>query len=166
MRGNPHACQLPEVCQSCPLWERCPVDLSFGLMTVKIDPKEVHLVRRRQRQQTPEFQQACRKRGSLEATSSIVKRPTGMSRMGVRGKPSVFNAMLLKIAGFNILRNSKPNFPARIKTQARPAFGPHLRQPSRRGNTIGRKSCTESKLTRPQPRGSVPMGLIAHRSAT
>lgn len=29
-----------------------------------------------------------------------------MSRLGVRGKPSVFNAMLLKVAGFNILRSA------------------------------------------------------------
>jgi len=101
-----HVYQLPEVCHACPLWERCPVHLSFGLMTVKIAPKEVRLTRRRQRQQTPEFQQTYRKRSGLEATNSIVKRMTGMARLGVRGKPSVFNAMLLKVAGFNILRGA------------------------------------------------------------
>jgi len=101
-----HVYQQPEVCQGCPLLERCPVHLSFGLMTVKIDPKEVRLVRRRRRQQTPEFQQTYRKRSGLEATNSILKRMTGMSRLGVRGKQSVFNAMLLKVAGFNILRSS------------------------------------------------------------
>lgn len=35
-----------------------------------------------------------------------MKRMTGMARLGVRGKPSVFNAILLKIAGFNILRSA------------------------------------------------------------
>jgi hypothetical protein len=82
------------------------VRLSLGLMTVKFDPKEVRLVRRRQRQQTPEFQQAYRKRSGLKATNSVVKRMAGMSRFEVRGKPSVFNAMLLKVAGFNILRSA------------------------------------------------------------
>ena len=101
-----HVYQQPEVCQSCPLWERCPVHLSFGLMAVKIDPKEVRLVRRRQRQQTSEFLQTYRNRSGLAATNSIVKRMTGMSRLGVRGKPSVFSALLLKVAGFNILRSA------------------------------------------------------------
>jgi len=43
-------------------------------------------------------------RGGIEGTNSGLKRRTGLGQLRVRGRPGVFNAIYLKIAGWNILR--------------------------------------------------------------
>ena len=43
-------------------------------------------------------------RARIEATNSAIKRRTGIGKLRVRGRPGVFNTILLKIAGWNILQ--------------------------------------------------------------
>ena len=42
----------------------------------------------------------------MEGTNSGLKRTTGLGQLRVRGRPAVFHAIYLKIAGWNILRAS------------------------------------------------------------
>jgi hypothetical protein len=66
--------------------------------------KQKRLEARRQQEQTEEWREEYNKRAGIEATNSGLKRKTGLDRLRVRGKKSVFNVILLKIAGWNILR--------------------------------------------------------------
>jgi Transposase DDE domain/Transposase domain (DUF772) len=96
--------QFPEVCNACPLQERCPVRDASGWKIVTIPLKQVRLVNRRRRERTEEFQGKYRKRSGIESTNSLVKRVTGLGRLRVRGKKSVFMSIYLKVAGWNVLR--------------------------------------------------------------
>jgi Transposase DDE domain/Transposase domain (DUF772) len=96
--------QLAEVCNACPLQERCPVRDSWGCKIVTIPLKKVRLVNRRRREHTDEFQKKYRKRGGIESTNSILKRVTGLGRLRVRGQNAVFMSIYLKVAGWNVLR--------------------------------------------------------------
>jgi Transposase DDE domain len=96
--------QLAEVCNACPLQERCPVRDSWGSKIVTIPLKQIRLVNRRRRERTPEFQGKYRKRSGIESTNSLLKRVTGLDRLRVRGRKSVFMSIYLKVAGWNVLR--------------------------------------------------------------
>jgi len=69
-------------------------------------PKQKRLAARREEEQTDEFRAAYAVRAGLEGTNSGIKRKTGLGRLRVRGRKSVFNAIFLKTAGWNILRAS------------------------------------------------------------
>ena len=69
-----------------------------------INAKVVRLIERRRREQNPEFKDKYRTRSGLEATNRILKRVTGLDRLRVRGRPAVFSSILLKVAGWNLLR--------------------------------------------------------------
>jgi hypothetical protein len=85
------------------------------LLSVTINAKQTRLIRRRRNQETEEFKKKYRKRSGIEATNSGLKRTTGLSRLRVRGKASVFHAMLLKVTGWNIMRAaSNPKLLARL----------------------------------------------------
>ena len=75
-----------------------------GWKIVTIPLKQVRLVNRRRRERTEEFQGKYRKRSGIESTNSLVKRVTGLGRLRVRGKKSVFMSIYLKVAGWNVLR--------------------------------------------------------------
>ena len=96
--------QMPEVCRKCSLVEGCPRRLACGWSIVTIDMKDVRLERRRAYQKTDEFRKRYRRRSGIEATNSILKRVTGIGRLRVRGSPSVYTSIILKVAGWNILR--------------------------------------------------------------
>jgi Transposase DDE domain/Transposase domain (DUF772) len=96
--------QFPEVCNACPLQDRCPVRDACGWKIVTIPLKQIRLVNRRRRERTEEFQGKYRKRSGIESTNSLVKRVTGLGRLRVRGKKSVFMSIYLKVAGWNVLR--------------------------------------------------------------
>ena len=55
-------------------------------------------------EQTDDFLERYRRRGGIEGTNSGVKRRTGLGRLRVRGQPRVFTEILLRLAGWNILR--------------------------------------------------------------
>lgn len=62
------------------------------------------LARRRAAEKTEEWQQRYRLRAGIEGTNSGLKRRMGLSKLRVRGQKSVFNVVLLKVAGWNIFR--------------------------------------------------------------
>jgi len=66
--------------------------------------KQQRLAARREQEQTKEWQEDYNVRAGIEATNSGLKRKTGLGHLRVRGQKSVFNVVLLKIAGWNILR--------------------------------------------------------------
>jgi hypothetical protein len=96
--------QHAEVCRGCPNSERCPKRFADGWMKVTINIKQVRLINRRRREQTSEFKHKYRSRSGIEATNGILKRVTGLGRLRVRGRPAVFSSILLKVAGWNLLR--------------------------------------------------------------
>ena len=54
--------------------------------------------------QTEVFRTRYRRRSGIESTNSGLKRRTGLGRLRVRGRARVFQAIYLKITGWNILR--------------------------------------------------------------
>lgn len=96
--------QFPNVCRECRLREKCPSRFAAEWIHVRINAKRVRLINRRRRERTPEFQTKYRLRSGIEATNAIVKRVTGLDRVRVRGRPAVFSSVLLKAAGWNLLR--------------------------------------------------------------
>ena len=96
--------QLPAVCNACPLRDRCPTRDASGWKIVTISLKKVRLINRRRRECTEEFQGKYRKRSGIESTNSLLKRVTGLGRLRVRGRASVFMSIYLKVAGWNVLR--------------------------------------------------------------
>ena len=69
-----------------------------------IEAKQVRLIDYRRKEKTTEFRDAHRLRSGIEATNSLLKRVTGLDRLCVRGRPAVFSSILLKVAGWNLLR--------------------------------------------------------------
>jgi hypothetical protein len=76
-------------------------------MIVTIHAKPRRIAQRREHQKTADFKAKYRKRSGIESTNSLLKRVTGIGRLRVRGKASVFMAMLLKVVGWNILQASR-----------------------------------------------------------
>ena len=64
----------------------------------------LRLAQRRAAERTDDFKTDYRMRGGIEATNSMLKRVTGLDRLRVRGRPAVFSSILLKVAGWNLLR--------------------------------------------------------------
>jgi hypothetical protein len=96
--------QPPAVCNACPLRDRCPTRDASGWKIVTISLKQVRLINRRRRERTEEFQGKYRPRSGIESTNSLLKRVTGLGRLRVRGRSSVFMSIYLKVAGWNVLR--------------------------------------------------------------
>ncbi len=66
--------------------------------------KQQRLQTRRAEQETDIWRDRYRIRAGIEGTNSAIKRKTGLDRLRVRGAAGVDHAILLKIAGWNILR--------------------------------------------------------------
>ncbi len=97
----------PNVCADCPGKARCPVKQTRTGSHFEHTAKQRRLDQRRRNEKTNEFRESYTKRAGIESTNSGVKRRTGMARLRVRGKKSVFHAILLKIAGWNIFQASR-----------------------------------------------------------
>lgn len=95
------------VCSSCELRKECPVERKRNDCRFKFTSKELRLAKRRRFEKTDEFKDKYRMRSGIEATNSGIKRRTGMGKLRVRGRPGVFNAILLRIAGWNILQAAR-----------------------------------------------------------
>jgi len=65
--------------------------------------KQQRLQDRRKEQETDEWKKGYRIRAGIEGTNSAIKRKTGLDRLRVRGMSSMSYAILMKIAGWNIL---------------------------------------------------------------
>jgi len=98
---------MPEsACSQCEFFEQCPVEKIRGQYKLEHTAKQRRLAGRRREQDTEAFRERYKTRGGIEATNSGLKRKTGLGQLRVRGRPAVFQAIYLKIAGWNILRAS------------------------------------------------------------
>jgi hypothetical protein len=98
---------LPEsACHRCAYRHQCPVQQDRDGYHLEHTAKQRRVAARRREQATEVFRQRYRRRSGIEGTNSGLKRRTGLGRLRVRGRPRVFMAIYLKIAGWNILRAS------------------------------------------------------------
>jgi len=98
---------MPEsACSQCEFFEQCPVEKINGQYAFEHTSKQRRLAGRRREQDTEVFRERYKTRGGIEGTNSGLKRKTGLGQLRVRGRPAVFHAIYLKIAGWNILRAS------------------------------------------------------------
>lgn len=91
-------------CSSCEFSGACPIEKAKGQWRLVHTPKARRLAGRRQEEKTEVFRERYQLRAGIEGTNSGLKRRVGLARLRVRGKAHVFNAILLKLAGWNILR--------------------------------------------------------------
>jgi len=106
-RGITRTIMSLSVCSSCEHRTKCPIKRTGSGCCVRFTDKDLRVARRRRIEKTDEFKNKYRMRSGIEATNSGIKRRTGMGILRVRGKPSVFNAILLKTAGWNILQAAR-----------------------------------------------------------
>ena len=98
---------MPEsACSPCEFRGQCPVKKGRVGYCLEHTAKERRLAGRRRETATEVFRERYRIRGGIEGTNSGLKRRTGLGQLRVRGRPAVFHAIYLKIAGWNILRAS------------------------------------------------------------
>ncbi len=98
---------MPEsACSPCEFRKECPVKKGRVGYCLEHTGKERRLAGRRRETATEVFREGYRIRGGIEGTNSGLKRRTGLGQLRVRGRPAVFHAIYLKIAGWNILRAS------------------------------------------------------------
>jgi len=98
---------MPEsACSQCECFEQCPVEKITGEYKLEHTAKQRRLAGRRREQDTEVFRERYKTRGGIEGTNSGLKRRVGLGQLRVRGRPAVFHAIYLKIAGWNILRAS------------------------------------------------------------
>jgi len=93
-------------CSQCEFRKECPVEKCRDGYCLYHTAKQRRLAGRRREEATDVFRDRYRIRGGIEGTNSGLKRKTGLGRLRVRGRPRVFYSILLKIAGWNILRAS------------------------------------------------------------
>ncbi len=93
-------------CSQCEYVDQCPVEKTRNGYQIEHTAKDRRLAGRRRETATEVFRERYKIRGGIEGTNSGLKRKTGLGRLRVRGRPAVFRAIYLKIAGWNILRAS------------------------------------------------------------
>ena len=93
-------------CAGCQFAGQCPVKKIAGRYVLVHTARQRRLDARRKEEATEIFSERYKKRGGIEGTNSCLKRKTGLGRLRVRGRPAVFLAIYLKVAGWNILRAS------------------------------------------------------------
>ena len=91
-------------CSQCEFHKECPVEKCRDGYCLYHTAKQRRLAGRRREEVTDVFRERYRIRGGIEGTNSGLKRRTGLGRLRVRGQPRVFRSILLKVAGWNILR--------------------------------------------------------------
>lgn len=98
---------MPEsACGPCEYFNECPIKKRRDGYQLDHTAKERRLAGRRREESTDVFRERYRIRGGIEGTNSGLKRRTGLGRLRVRGQPGVFRCILLKVAGWNILRTA------------------------------------------------------------
>ena len=91
-------------CTTCEHRSECPAYRHHQKFRVKYDSKDVRLAQRRTHFKTPECREEYALRSGVEGLFSRAKAVTGLGHLRVRGRPAVFMAIYLKLAGLNILR--------------------------------------------------------------
>jgi len=91
-------------CARCAYRNQCPVQEAGDGYHLEHTAKQRRMAGRRREQQTEVFRQRYRRRSGIEGTNSGLKRRMGLGRLRVRGRVRVFQAIYLKVTGWNILR--------------------------------------------------------------
>ena len=104
--GRTKTVMAQSACSPCEFRGQCPVKKGRVGYCLEHTAKERRLAGRRRETATEVFRERYRIRGGIEGTNSGLKRRTGLGQLRVRGRPAVFHAIYLKIAGWNILRAS------------------------------------------------------------
>jgi hypothetical protein len=91
-------------CSQCEFATECPVKKHGDSYILEHTAKQRRLASRRREENTQAFRERYSVRSGIEGTNSGLKRRTGLGQLRLRGRPGVFNAIYLKIAGWNILR--------------------------------------------------------------
>jgi hypothetical protein len=102
--GQTRTVMPQSACSQCEFFGECPVRKAGDSYLLKHTAKQRRCAARRREEKTQAFRERYRLRAGIESTNSGLKRRTGLGRLRVRGRPAVFNAIYLKIAGWNILR--------------------------------------------------------------
>jgi hypothetical protein len=96
---------MPEsACGRCEFYEQCPVKKCNGQFRLEHTAKQRRLAARRREQETEVFKERYKIRSGIEGTNSGTKRATGLGQLRVRGRPAVYHAIYLKVAGWNMRR--------------------------------------------------------------
>lgn len=95
------------LCRVCPSLEQCPTKGRRSRRTFHHTPAERRRAERLRHEQDTVFRTAYAKRAGIEGTFSRLKSCLGMRRLRVRGTRSVYMAMWLKLAGWNIFQAAK-----------------------------------------------------------
>ena len=91
-------------CAGCEFGSQCPVKRSGGRFVLRHTPAQRRLAARRAEQATDAFKENYAIRAGGESVNSGLKRRTGMDRVRTRGQPRVRMAVLLRCAGWNVMR--------------------------------------------------------------
>jgi hypothetical protein len=91
-------------CGRCAFRDHCPVEEAPDGYHLEHTAKQRRMAGRRREQATEVFRERYRRRSGIEGTHSGLKRRVGLGRLRVRGRVRVFQAIYLKVAGWNILR--------------------------------------------------------------
>jgi hypothetical protein len=102
--GKTHTTMPAHVCGPCVFRHQCPVQERPEGYHLEHTAKQRRMAARRREQETEVFRERYRRRSGIESTNSGLKRRTGLGRLRVRGRPRVFQAIYLKVTGWNILR--------------------------------------------------------------
>ncbi len=120
-------------CQSCEKLELCLARKNGKNYGVHYDSRAVRIAERKQDMQSPETEAAYAKRSGVEAVYSIGKQTMGLGRLRVRGQPSVFHSIAMKILGINIMRASRSEkILERVGSRLPPGVQSLLKSQSRR----------------------------------
>lgn len=104
--GRTHTTMSAAHCARCAYRAQCPVAETADGYHLEHTAKQRRVAGRRREQDTEVFRQRYRRRSGIESTNSGLKRRTGLGHLRVRGRARVFQALYLKITGWNILRAS------------------------------------------------------------
>lgn len=103
-KGRTRTVMAASHCSACPFRDLCPVKQVRGQYVIEHTPAGHRLAARRAEQATEAFGQNYAIRGGGESLNGGLKRKMGLGRLRVRGLPRVRMAVLLRCAGWNLLR--------------------------------------------------------------
>jgi hypothetical protein len=106
VKGKTRTTMPAAACGPCAFRTHCPVQERPDGYYLEHTAKQRRVAGRRREQQTEVFRERYRRRNGIESTNRALKRRTGLGRLRVRGRRRVFQALYLKIAGWNLLRAS------------------------------------------------------------
>ena len=91
-------------CSGCAFRSQCPVEKTGGRLVIRHTPAQRRLASRRAEQATEAFRENYAIRAGGESVNSGLKRRMGMGRLRTRGRLRVRMAVLLRCAGWNLMR--------------------------------------------------------------